>query len=85
MTDPTINLDERGHVKMLKIADLEVKEVLVLIQDDDTLEEPVTLDITEELTEEEFNKLSASDKMKPTRELMASQGYHPRIFIILVT
>ena len=62
MTDPTINLDERGHVKMLKVADPEVKEVLVPIQDDNTLEEPVTLDmipgLTEEELEEEFNKLS---------------------------
>ena len=68
MTDPTIDLDKRGHVKMLKVADPEVKEVLVFIQDDDTLGEPVTLDIIEELTEEEleeeFNKLSASDNIK---------------------
>ena len=68
MTDPTIDLDERGHVKVLKVADPEVKEVLVPIQDDNTLEEPVTLGIIEELTEEEleeeFNKLSTSDKIK---------------------
>ena len=68
MTDPTIDLDERGHVKMLKVADPEVKEVLVPIQDDNTLEEPVTLDMIAELTEEEleeeFNKLSMSDKIK---------------------
>ena len=68
MTDPTIDLDERGHVKMLKVANPKVKEVLVPVQDDNTLEEPVTLDIIAELTEEEleegFNKLSISDKIK---------------------
>ena len=68
MTDPTIDLDERGHVKMLKVADPKVKEVLVPIQDDNTLEEPVTLDVIAELMEEEleekFNKLSTSDKIR---------------------
>ena len=53
MTDPTIDLDERGHVKMLKVANPKVKEVLVPVQDDNTLEEPVTLDVIAELTEEE--------------------------------
>ena len=68
MTDPTIDLDERGHVKMLKVADPKVKEVLFPVQEDNTLEEPVTLDVIAELMEEEleekFNKLSASDKIK---------------------
>ena len=68
MTDPTINLDEKGHVKMLKVTNPEVKKVLVPVQDDNTLEEPITLDVIAELTEEEleeeFNKLSASDKIK---------------------
>ena len=68
MADPTINLDESGHVKMLKVADPEVKKVLVPVPDDNTLEEPVTLDVIAELMkeelEEEFNKLSASDKIK---------------------
>ena len=68
MTDPTIDLDEGGSVKMLRVADPEVREVLVPIQDDDTLEEPMTLDVITELTEEEleeeFNKLSASDKIR---------------------
>ena len=68
MTDPTIDLDEKGHVKMLKVADPEVKKVLVPVQDDNTLEEPVTLDVIAELTEEEleeeFNKLSMSDQIK---------------------
>ena len=68
MTDPTIELPEDGGVKMLRVADPEVKEVLVPIQEDDTLEEPMTLDVITELTEEEleeeFNKLSASDKIR---------------------
>ena len=68
MTDPTIDLDEGGSVKMLRVADPEVREVLVPIQDDDTLEEPTTLDVIAELTEEEleeeFNKLSASNKIR---------------------
>ena len=68
MTDPTINLDEGGSVKMLRVADLEVREVLVPVQDNDTLEEPTTLDVIAELTEEEleeeFNKLSASNKIR---------------------
>ena len=46
----------------------EVTEVLVPVQEDDTLEEPMTLDVIAELTEEEleeeFNKLSASDKIR---------------------
>ena len=68
MTDPTIELAEDGSVKMLRVADPEVKEVLVPVQEDDTLEEPTTLDVIAELTEEEleeeFNKLSASDKIR---------------------
>ena len=68
MTDPTIELAEDSSVKMLRVADPEVREVLVPIQEDDTLEEPTTLDVIAELTEEEleeeFNKLSASDKIR---------------------
>ena len=68
MTDPAIELAEDGSVKMLKVADPDVREVLVPIQEDDTLEEPTTLDVIAELTEEEleeeFNKLSASDKIR---------------------
>ena len=68
MTNPTIDLDEGGSVKMLRVADPEVREVLVPVQEDDTLEEPMTLDViaklTEEELEEEFNKLSASDKIR---------------------
>ena len=68
MTDPTIKLAEDGRVKMLRVADPEVKEVLVPVQEDDTLEEPTTLDVLAELTEEEleeeFNKLSASNKIR---------------------
>ena len=68
MTDQTIELAEDGSVKMLRVADPEVREVLVPIQEDDTLEEPTTLDaiakLIEEELEEEFNKLSASDKIR---------------------
>ena len=68
MTDPTIELTEDGSVKMLWVADPEVKEVLVPVQEDDTLEEPTTLDVIAELTEEEleeeFHNLSASDKIR---------------------
>ena len=53
---------------MLRAADPEVREVLNPIQEDDTLEEPMTLDVIAELTEEEleeeFNKLSASNKIR---------------------
>ena len=53
---------------MLRVADPEVREVLVPSQDDDTLEEPTTLDVIAELTEEEleeeFNNLSASNKIR---------------------
>ena len=68
MTDPTIELAEDSSVKMLKVADPKIKEVLVPILEDDTLEEPTTLDViaklTEEELEEEFNKLSASDEIR---------------------
>ena len=68
MTDPTIELADNGSVKMLRVADPEVREVLVPIQEDDTLEEPTTLDViaklTEEELEEEFNKLSASNNIR---------------------
>ena len=68
ITDPIIELAEDGSVKMLRVADPEVKEVLVPVQEDDTLEEPTALDVIAELTEEEleeeFNKLSASDKIR---------------------
>ena len=61
---------------MLKVADPEVKEVLVPIQDDNTLEEPVTLDVIAELTEEEFNKLSTSDKIKYNQWVEFHEAYH---------
>ena len=68
MADPTIKLDDRGKVKILKAPDPEVKEIFIPVQDNDTLEEPSALNIIEELTqeelEEEFNKLSASDKIR---------------------
>ena len=39
MTDPTIELAEDGSVNMLRVADLEVREVFVPIQGDPTLED----------------------------------------------
>ena len=56
MTDQTIELAEDCSVKMLRVADPEVREVLVPIQEDDTLEEPKTLDAIAELTEEELEE-----------------------------
>ena len=98
MTDPTIDLDERGHVKMLKVADPEVKKVLVPIQEDNTLEEPATLDmiakLTEEELEEELNKFSVSDKIKYNQWVEFHEAYQrthgiagtsSQIFVILVT
>ena len=58
MTDPTIDLDEGGSVKMLRVTDPEVREVLVPVQEDDTLEEPMTPDVITKLTEEELEKNS---------------------------
>ena len=91
MADPAIELDGRGEVKMLKVPDPEIKEILIPVQDDDTLEEPSSLNIIEELTEEEleeeFNKLSASirlgtingyNSMRPTRGPMVLQELHPK-------
>ena len=52
---------------------------MVPVQDDDTLEEPVGLDIIEELTEEEleeeFNKLSASDKIRYNQWVQFHETY----------
>ena len=45
MTDPTIELAEDGSVKMLRVANPEVRAVLVPVQEDDTLDEPTTLDV----------------------------------------
>ena len=99
-TDPTIELVEDGRVKMLRVVDPEVREVLVPIQEDDTLEEHTTLDVITELTEEEleeeFNKLSASDKirynqwvefhaMNIIKGCMALQECHLKLFVTLVT
>ena len=89
MADPTIELDARGEVKMLKAPDPKVKEILIPVQDDDTLEEPVGLDIIE-LTktelEEEFNRLhpirigtiNGYSSTRPTRGPMALQELHPK-------
>ena len=66
-------------MKMLKVANPEVKEVLVPIEDDNTLEELVTLDVIAELTEEEleekFNKLSTSDKIKYNQWVEFHEAY----------
>ena len=78
MADPTIQLDARGKVKVLKVSDPEVREVLVPVQEDDTLEEPVDLDIIQELTEEleeEFNKLLASDKIRYNQWVQFHETY----------
>ena len=79
MADPTIELDHRGKVKMLKVPDPEVKEILIPVQDDDTLEEPIGLNIIEELTkeelEEEFNKLSAPDKIRYNQWVQFHETY----------
>ena len=62
-----LDLDAQGQVKMLKVVDPEVKEVLVPVPSTD-IEKPVTLDViaesTEEELEEEFRKLSAADKIR---------------------
>ena len=54
--------------------------MLVPIQEDDTLEEPTTLDVIAELTEEEleeeFNKLSASDKIRYNQWVEFHEHYH---------
>ena len=79
MADPTIELDARGEVKMLKVPDLEVKEIFIPVQNDDILEEPVGLDIIEELPkeelEEEFNKLSASNKIRYNQWVQFHETY----------
>ena len=84
MSDPTIKLAEDGSVKMLRVADPEVREVIVPIQDDDTLEEPTTLDVITELTEEEleeeFNKLSASNKIR-YNQIQSKDTWHCRNII----
>ena len=79
MADPTIKLDAKGEVKMLKVVDPEVKEVLVPIEDDDTLEKPINLDIIQKLTEEEleeeFNKLLAPDKIRYNQWVQFHETY----------
>ena len=79
MADPTIELDDRSEVKMLKVPDPEIKEILIPVQDDNTLEEPSVLNIIEELTEEEleeeFNKLSTSDKIRYNQWVQFHETY----------
>ena len=65
MTDPTVQLDSEGEVKMLKVTPPDVEHYLALLgEDDKEIEEASGLDIIQELTEEEFRKLSASDKIE---------------------
>ena len=89
---------EGSSVKMLRVANPEVREVLVPIQEVDTLEEPTTLDaiakLTEEELEEEFNKLSASDNIRYNQwvefhehyqKTHGLQGLHPKLSVTSVT
>ena len=69
MADPTVQLDSQGKVKRLKVTAPDVEHYLVpLGEDDEEIEEVSSLDIIQELTEEEleeeFRKLSASNKIK---------------------
>ena len=69
MADPTMQLDPPGEVKRLRVNTPDVEQYLVLTgEDDEEIEEVSGLDIIQELREEEldeeFRKLSASDKIK---------------------
>ena len=69
MVDPTVQLDTLGEVRRLKVTAPDVDHYLVpLGEDNEEIEEVSGLDIIQELTEdeleEEFRKLSASDKIK---------------------
>ena len=69
MANPTVQLDPQGEVKRLRVTTPNVEHYLVLLgEDDEEIEEVSSLDIIQELTEEEleeeFGKLSASDKIK---------------------
>ena len=69
MTDPTVQLDPQGEVRRLKVSTPDVDHYLVLLgENDEEIEEVSDFDIIQELTEEEleeeFRKLSASDKIR---------------------
>ena len=69
MDDPTVQLDPQGEVKRLRVTTSDVEYYLVLLgEDDEEIEEVSSLDIIQKLTEEEleeeFRKLSASNKIK---------------------
>ena len=72
MDDPTIQLDAQGEVRRLKVTVPEVDHYL-------EIEEVSGLDIIAELTEEdleeEFNKLSVSDKIKYNEWVQFHQEY----------
>ena len=68
MADLTVQLESQGEVKRLKVTPPDVEQYLVLLgEDDEETEKVSSLDIIQELTEEEmeeeFRKLSASDKI----------------------
>ena len=80
MDDPTIQLDAQGEVRRLKVTGPEVGHYLVpLGEDAEEIEEVSGLDIIAELTEEdleeEFNKLSASDRIKYNEWVQFHQEY----------
>ena len=80
MADPTIQLDAQGEVRSLKVTAPEVDHYLVpLGEDDEEIEEVLGLDIIAELTEEdleeEFKKLSASNKIKYSEWMQFHQEY----------
>ena len=64
---------------MLRVPDPEVTEILVPLEEDENIEEPVGLDIIQELTEEEleeeFSKLSASDKIRYNQWVQFHETY----------
>ena len=68
MADPTVPLDSQGEVKRLKVTTPNVDHYLVPLEDNEGIEEVSGLDIIQELTEEEleeeFRKLSASNKIR---------------------
>ena len=69
MSDPTVQLDSQGEVRRLKVTTPNVDHYLVLLgENDEEIEEVSDLDIIQELTEEEleeeFRKLSASNKIR---------------------
>ena len=80
MADPTMQLDSQGEVKRLKVTTLNVDYYLApLGEDNGEIEEVSGLDIIQELTEEEleeeFRKLSASDKIRYNQWVLFHHDY----------